>query len=232
MPTALITGANRGLGFEYTRQYTDLGWHVIACTRKPETAQLQELNQERLRICQLDVTNHIAIDKLAEVTADIPLDVLINNAGTTGPKGAPECMEYSSVDNTDYEIWRQVFEVNVLAAFKVATAFHPHLARAERGVLLNMSSDLGSMAQNTMGNMYSYRSSKSALNMLTAGFSNDWKDVISISMAPGWCRTELGGVGAEIDPAESVAEQIKTIAKLTAEQSGCFIDRFAKPVAW
>ena len=232
MPTALITGANRGLGFEYTRQFTGLGWHVIACTRKPETAQLQELNQERLRICQLDVIDHVAIDKLAEATADISLDVLINNAGTTGPKGAPECMEYSGVDNTDYDIWRQVFEVNVLAAFKVATAFHPHLARAERGVLLNMSSDLGSMTQNTMGNMYSYRSSKAALNMLTAGFANDWKDIITVSMAPGWCRTELGGVGAEIDPAESVAEQIKSIAKLTAEHSGCFIDRFAKPVAW
>ncbi len=68
--------------------------------------------------------------------------------------------------------------------------------------------------------------------MLTAGFANDWKDIISVSMAPGWCRTELGGAGAEIAPADSVAEQIKSISKLTAEQSGCFIDRFGEPVAW
>jgi NAD(P)-dependent dehydrogenase (short-subunit alcohol dehydrogenase family) len=232
MPTVLITGANRGLGLEYTRQYTALGWHVIACTRKPDTAELLELNQERLRICQLDVVDHEVIDKLAAETADIAIDVLVNNAGTTGPKGAPECMEYSGVDNTDYAIWRDVFEINVLGAFKIATVFHPHLARVERGVLVNMSSDLGSMAQNTMGNMYSYRTSKTALNMMTKGFANDWKDMISISMAPGWCRTELGGAGAEIDPADSVSEQIKTLSKLTIDQSGSFIDRFGESVAW
>jgi NAD(P)-dependent dehydrogenase (short-subunit alcohol dehydrogenase family) len=232
MPTVLITGANRGLGLEYVRQYTELGWNVIACTRKPRAAELLELGQERLRICALDVVDHGAVDALATALNDISIDVLVNNAGTSGPKGAPECMEYSGVDNSDYDIWRQIFEVNLLGAFKVATAFHSHLARAERGVLVNMSSDLGSMAQNTMGNMYSYRSSKSALNMLTKGFSADWKDIISVSMAPGWCRTELGGMGAEIDPADSVAEQIGSIAKLSQEQSGCFIDRFGKPVPW
>jgi len=232
MPTVLITGANRGLGLEYARQYTALGWHVIACTRKPDAAELQKLNQNSLRICELDVADHATADTLAAELDDIVIDVLVNNAGTTGPKGAPECMEYSGVENTDYDIWRRVFEVNVLAAFKVATTFHPHLARAERGVLVNMSSDLGSMAQNTMGNMYSYRSSKAALNMMTAGFANDWKDIITISMAPGWCRTELGGVGAEIDPGDSVADQIKTIAKLTPAHSGCFIDRFGEAVPW
>ena len=232
MPTVLITGANRGLGLEYTRQYTDLGWYVIACTRKPDATELQALNQERLRICQLDVSAHSAVDALAEATLDLSIDVLINNAGTTGPKGAPECMEYSGIDNMDYDLWRDTLEVNLLGAFKVATAFRSSLAKAERGLLVNMSSDLGSMAQNTMGNMYSYRCSKAALNMMTAGFANDWKDIITVSMAPGWCRTELGGVGAEIDPAESVAEQIKTIAALTTEHTGTFIDRFGKPVPW
>lgn len=232
MPTVLITGANRGLGLEYARLYTALGWRVIACTRKPKAIELTELDAHQLQICELDVIDHAAVDTLATELDDVTIDVLVNNAGTTGPKGAPECMEYSGVDNTDYEIWRQVFEVNVLGAFKVATAFHPHLARAERGVLLNMSSDLGSMAQNTMGNMYSYRSSKAALNMMTAGFANDWKDIITVSMAPGWCRTELGGAGAEIEPAESVAEQIKAIAGLTPAHSGCFIDRFGAAVPW
>jgi NAD(P)-dependent dehydrogenase (short-subunit alcohol dehydrogenase family) len=232
MPTVLITGANRGLGLEYARHYSELGWQVVACTRKPNAAELAELNAERTRICTLDVTDHTAVDALAAELADTTIDVLINNAGTTGPKGAPECMEYSGVDNTDYDIWRNVLEVNLLGAFKVAAAFHPHIARSERGVLVNMSSDLGAMTQNTIGNMYSYRSSKTALNMLTKGFSIDWPDMITVSMAPGWCRTELGGMGAEIDPAESVADQIKSIANLTAEQSGCFIDRFGKEVAW
>ena len=127
MPTVLITGANRGLGLEFARQYTEQGWHVIACTRKPEAPDLQAINQEKMRICQLDVTAHAAVDALANDISAIPIDVLINNAGTTGPQGAPECMEYSGVDNMDYDIWRDTLEVNLLGAFKVATAFRPHL---------------------------------------------------------------------------------------------------------
>ena len=232
MSTALITGANRGLGLEYARQYSEQGWHVIACARNSKAPELLKLNQDRVRICSLDVTDHPAVDALAAELGDVVIDMLINNAGTTGPKGAPECMEYSGVDNMDYAIWRDTLEVNLLGAFKVGTAFRAHLAKAVRGVLVNMSSDLGSMAQNTMGNMYSYRSSKTALNMVTKGFANDCPEFITVSMAPGWCRTELGGMGAEIDPADSVADQIKTLARVTQEQSGCFIDRFGQPVPW
>jgi NAD(P)-dependent dehydrogenase (short-subunit alcohol dehydrogenase family) len=232
MPSVLITGANRGLGLEYARQYNQLGWDVIACTRKPDSPELRELNQQQLRIFMLDVTDHAAIDELSAQLSELAIDILINNAGTTGPKGAPECMEYSGVDNMDYAIWRETLEVNLLGAFKVATAFRPNLASADKGILVNMSSDLGSMTQNTMGNMYSYRSSKTALNMLTTGFANDCPEFITLSMAPGWCRTELGGMGAEIDPAESVADQINTLATITQDQSGSFIDRFGKPVPW
>jgi NAD(P)-dependent dehydrogenase (short-subunit alcohol dehydrogenase family) len=232
MSTVLITGANRGLGLEYVRQYNQLGWDLITCTRKPDAIDLRELKSERLKIYPLDVTDHAAVDALAAELDDIAIDVLVNNAGTTGPKGAPECMAYSGVDNMDYDIWRETLEVNLLGAFKVATAFRPHLARAKKGILVNMSSDLGSMEQNTMGNMYSYRSSKTALNMITKGLANDCPEFITVSMAPGWCRTELGGMGAEIDPADSVAEQIKALAKVTQLDSGTFIDRFGKPVAW
>ena len=232
MPSVLITGANRGLGLEYARQYNQLGWDVIACTRKPDSPELRELNQQQLRIFMLDVTDHAAIDELTAQLSELAIDILINNAGTTGPRGAPECMEYSGVDNMDYAIWRETLEVNLLGAFKVATAFRPNLTSADKGILVNMSSDLGSMTQNTMGNMYSYRSSKTALNMLTKGFANDCPEFITRSMAPGWCRTELGGMDAEIDPAESVADQINTLAKITQDQSGSFIDRFGKPVPW
>jgi NAD(P)-dependent dehydrogenase (short-subunit alcohol dehydrogenase family) len=231
MPTVLITGANRGLGLEYTRQYSQLGWDVIACTRKPDATELRALDQTHIQICELEVTDHAAVGALA-ASIDTEIDILINNAGTTGPKGAPECMEYSGVDNMDYDIWRETLEVNLLGAFAVAMAFRPHLTKAGQGILVNLSSDLGSMAQNTMGNMYSYRSSKTALNMVTKGLAIDCPEFITVSMAPGWCRTELGGVGAEIDPADSVDDQIKSLAKVTQSQSGCFIDRFGEPVDW
>jgi NAD(P)-dependent dehydrogenase (short-subunit alcohol dehydrogenase family) len=232
MSTVLITGANRGLGLEYVRQYSLQGWDVIACTRKPGAAALEALGQARVRICELDVTDHASVDALADQLGGISIDILINNAGTTGPKGAPECMEYSGVDNMDYDIWRETMEVNLLGAFKVATSFRPHLTKADKGILVNMSSDLGSMAQNTMGNMYSYRCSKTALNMVTKGFAHDCPEFITISMAPGWCRTDLGGMGAEIAPADSVADQIRALTNITQEQSGSFIDRFGELVAW
>jgi NAD(P)-dependent dehydrogenase (short-subunit alcohol dehydrogenase family) len=239
VPTVLITGANRGLGFEYTRQLLDRGWHVIACARDARSPALVELaaqhngqGDERLRIRALDVTDHAAIDALARELDDTVLDLLVNNAGTTGPKGTPECMEYQGLDNMDYAIWRDIFEVNVLSVFKVATALHAHLGASERGLLVSLSSDLGSCAQNTIGNLYPYRASKAAVNMLNAGMAKEWGDVICIAMAPGWCVTELGGVDAEIAPEDSVAAQLETFEKLTQEDSGRFIDRFGATVPY
>jgi len=228
----MITGANRGLGLEYVRQYLEQGWQVIACTRQPAAETLQLLMCDRLRIRELDVTDHTAIDALAGELRDEPIDVLVNNAGTSGPLGFPECSEYSGLDHMDYEIWRQILEINLLGAFKVATAFHDHIARSEHRILVNMSSDLGSVAQNMQGNLYNYRSSKAGLNIMTKGFGNEWTNIISIAMAPGWCQTELGGNDAEIDPADSVREQIKTIGTLTREHSGAFINRFGEIVPW
>jgi len=232
MSTALITGANRGLGYEYTRQLLARGWDVIACTRKPEAPTLRELSGPSLRTRELDVTDHAGVDRLAEELRGMPIDLLINNAGTTGPKGTPACMEYQGLTNMDYAIWRDIFEVNVLGLFKVATAFHPQLAAAERGLLVNLSSDLGSCAQNTQGNVYSYRTSKAAVNMISKGMANEWRDIVCVAMAPGWCQTDLGGVGAEIPPADSVAAQLDTLDKLTPGDNGRFIDRFGDTVPY
>lgn len=232
MPTVMITGANRGLGLEFVRQYRDKGWDVLACTRKPDAPELATLAGDSMRVLELDVTDHNAVDTLAEELSGQAIDVLINNAGTAGPVGFPQTAEYSGLDCMDYDVWRQIMEINLLGAFKVATAFHPHIARSERRVLLNMSSDLGSVAQNTRGGMYSYRASKAALNIVSKGFGNEWTDIISVAMAPGWCTTDLGGSMAEVDPVDSVREQIATIDTLTAEHSGCFINRFGKPVPW
>lgn len=232
MPTVLITGANRGLGFEYTRQYLEQGWQVIACARQSDAPELKALSGELLSIYELDVADHAAIDQLADDLKDEPIDVLVNNAGTSGPEGFPECSAYSGIDNMDYRIWRQILEINLLGAFKVATAFCSNLVKSDRGILINMTSDLGSIAQNLQGDLYSYRTSKAGLNIMTKGFANEWPDIISIAMAPGWCRTKLGGTGAEIAPEDSVREQIKTIDRLTTGHSGHFLDRFGESVPW
>ena len=141
-------------------------------------------------------------------------------------------MEYQRIDNMDYQIWRDILEVNLLAPFKVANSFRRQISISEKKILIMMSSDLGSVNQNTFGGLYSYRASKSGLNIIAKGMSNEWKDIIVISLAPGWCRTHLGGVEAEIDPMVSVEEQQKMFESLTTSHTGKFLDRFGNDVPW
>lgn len=234
--TVLVTGANRGLGLEYCRQLAAAGWQVLAATRSPDRApELQALARHdpgRVRVLRLDVASEVDVDTLARELSGAPLDMLINNAGTFGPEGSPGGMRYQSLAHMDYGIWRDILEVNLLAPFRLTVALAPSLRLAPRPVVIMLSSDLGSITNNRMGHSHAYRTSKAGLNMLTKGIANEWRDLIVVSMAPGWCKTELGGEEAEIDPAASVQAQLQTFASLTARDSGQFLDRFGAPVAW
>ena len=236
MPTVFVTGANRGLGYEHVKQYAHKGWKVIACAREPGSAiDLQKLDAEygdNFIIEQLDVIDHLRIEELAEKHRDTAIDILINNAGTTGPLGVPGSMEYMKIDGMDYQIWRDILEVNVLSPFKIATAFRNNIAASEKKILIMMSSDLGSVEQNSFGGFYSYRASKSALNIISKGMSVDWQDITIIALAPGWCKTYLGGEEAEIHPDDSVKDQQEMFEKIVSNNSGMFLDRFGKEVPW
>ena len=236
MPTVFVTGANRGLGFEHVKQYAEKGWEIIACSRNPEKSkdllELSEKFPENIIIERLDVSNFEAVSDLSQKYSKKPIDILINNAGTLGPKGVPEAMGYQNIDHMDFEIWRDILEVNLLAPFKVATAFHDQIAMSERKILIMMSSDLGSVQQNNFGGLYSYRASKAGLNILSKGISIDWDDITVIALAPGWCKTYLGGEEAEIEPDISVAEQQLMFESIKPDDSGKFLDRFGNEVPW
>ena len=236
MPTVLVTGANRGLGYEHVKQYAQKGWKVIACARNPKKAteleNLKDKYDDNFIIEQLEVIDHPRIEELAEKYSNTSIDILINNAGTTGPLGVPGAMDYQKIDSMDYEIWRDILEVNLISPFKVATAFHDHIAQSEKKLLIMMSSDLGSIEQNTFGGFYSYRASKAALNIISKGMSVDWQDLTVIALAPGWCKTYLGGEDAEIHPDESVENQQAMFEKIITSNSGMFLDRFGKEVPW
>lgn len=234
--TVLVTGANRGLGLEYCRQLAAAGWAVLACARNPDQCpalrEVAAANRGRIRVLRLDVTSETDVGRIAGELGATPLDMLINNAGTFGPEGSPGGMRFQSLAHMDYVVWRDILDVNLLAPFRLTVALAPSLRLASRPVVIMLSSDLGSIAGNRMGQSHAYRTSKAGLNMLTRGIANEWRDLIVVSMAPGWCRTELGGQEAEIDPADSVREQVRTFAVLDASHSGQFIDRFGAPVAW
>ena len=236
MPRILITGASRGLGLEHAKQYLEKDWEVIATARNPEASPglkaLESNGSRLLRTVTLDVTDHERVEALAAELAGESLDILLNNAGTYGPKSAFEGMHYQSLESMDYELWREMHEINVMAVFKVAVCFKPHLEAAANPLLVNMSSDLGSIANNAMGQAHAYRSSKSALNMLTKGMAIEWQNITVIAMAPGWCRTDLGGPEAPVDPIESVRMQQELFERLESSRSGEFINRFGENVAW
>ena len=236
MPTVMVTGANRGIGYEHVAQYAQKKWKVIAGARQPEKAiellQLQDKYGANFIIEELEVTNHKQVDDLSQKHSNTAIDILINNAGTGGPEGMPGAMDYQKIDNMNYQIWRDILEVNLLAPFKVATSFHKQISISDKKTLIMMSSDLGSVSQNTFGGLYSYRASKSGLNIVAKGMSNEWKDIIVVALAPGWCRTYLGGAEAEIDPMDSVEDQQKMFESLTESDSGKFLDRFGNEVTW
>lgn len=234
--TVLVTGANRGLGLEYCRQLVAKGWQVLAGTRDPQAAtELQRLsaaNAGRVRVLGLDVTNEDEVHALAEKLCDQPLDLLINNAGTFGPEGLPGGARYQSLAHMDYGVWRNILEVNLLAPFRLTVALAPNLRLSSRPVVVMLSSDLGSIGNNRQGQSHAYRTSKAGLNMVTKSIANEWRDLIIVAMAPGWCKTALGGNEGQIEPADSVRAQLATFAKLSQGHSGQFLDRFGAEVAW
>ena len=230
MPTALITGASRGIGRELAVQLCAAGWRVMAGCRTPVSTDLPE----RVERYSLDTADHASINALAATLAGTPIDVVINNAGSYGPQGFPDGQHYQTFGTTDYVIWADIIHINLFGPMKMAEAFVEHIAASDRKLIVNMSSDLGSVANNTQGGSYAYRTSKAALNMLTKGLSIDLarRGISVISMAPGWTRTELGGSMAPLSTEESVAGQLKVIDGLKATDTGRFVNYRGDDVTW
>ena len=231
MPTALITGASRGLGLAFVRTLTERGWRVHACCRLPEKARkLKEVPGEVVRH-RLDVTDGLQIAGLGRAMAEEPLHLLINNAGIFGPR--------SGFGQIAYEDWLQVFNVNTLAPMRVAETFAAHLARgSESGEaparLINISSRLGSVGETDSSGSHIYRSSKAALNMVTKCLSLDLhaRGVVVAALHPGWVRTDMGGSKAPLSPEDSVAGMLSVIDGLGLADTGGFYAHDGIAIPW
>jgi NAD(P)-dependent dehydrogenase (short-subunit alcohol dehydrogenase family) len=235
--TVLVTGANRGIGLEHVRQALAAGQFVIAACRTPEKAtaldDLQQHFPERLRIEPLDTGAAGSIAALASRLDGVSIDILINNAGLYGG-GWDDSAARQTLEGMDYDQWEEILRVNVIGVFRLTVALLPNLKRGERKLVMMMSSDLGSIANNTQGQSHAYRTSKAALNMLTKGLSIDLREqgVTVMSMAPGWTQTDLGGANAPWPVDESVRRQREVIAEMTFARSGEFLNLNGKPVPW
>lgn len=222
--TVLITGANRGLGLEFARQFHEAGYQVIATARKPDAAD--ELNALGVRVEQLDVADASSVAGLAERLGEMPLDILINNAGIGGTR--------RSIEDVDIQAVERTIAVNTLGPMRVTQALIGNLRDGERKIIVNITSSMGSIERNTRGIGYGYRESKAALNMFTRSLANELKDqeFRCITMSPGWVKTDMGGPNARLTPAESIAGMIKVINGLTAQDSGEFFNHNGERLPW
>jgi NAD(P)-dependent dehydrogenase (short-subunit alcohol dehydrogenase family) len=229
--TILITGSNRGLGLELATQYAAAGWRVLACCRDPGRAEalrgLASEYGERVGIHPLDVTDNERIGALAGELNEEAIDILFNNAGVGGG-------DHQSLGRVDTSRWLEVFKVNCVAPLKVAEAFSEHVARSERRIIATMGTRMGSIADNTSGDHYIYRSTKAAVHMVAKGLSVDLREVgiISVVLHPGWVKTGIGGSRALLTPAESVAGLRRVLTSLTMEDSGKFLDYRGQELPW
>lgn len=237
MLTTLITGANRGLGLEFARQYAEDGWRVIACCRKPADAdELQRLanRYDGVTIEKLDVRDRDAIDALAKDYAGQPIDVLLNNAGIIGPVPIADHVERQHFGKMDYDVWRDVIETNTFAPLKMAEAFVEHVAASEQKKIVNISSQVSSMAEMSVPAL-AYASSKTALNrvMTTVAGQLSARGIIVAMFCPGYVKTRMDAFGyAMVEIEQSVSGLRPLIANLTLDDAGSLTRFDGKPIAW
>ncbi len=219
--TVMITGANRGIGLEFVRQYFEKGWEIYATARQPEKAEelheLQSQDPDRLNIMKLDISVPEAVEAMGRTLERVigSLDLLINNAGTYGSKASFEELTAGDI--------REVFETNCLGSFRVTRRLMD-LLKAGEGKIVFITSLMGSIDDNRSGGAYPYRISKAALNMLGKTISEDYKHegIYSLLLHPGWVKTRMGGENAKITTRESVTGMCEVIENLDEKMSGEF----------
>jgi NAD(P)-dependent dehydrogenase (short-subunit alcohol dehydrogenase family) len=226
--TILITGANRGIGLEYVRQYAQAGHTVYATVRDVASAhELQALaaRHSQVQVLALDVADITAIRALATQLSELTIDILISNAGIYPP---------SRLGTTDPQEWLHAFQVNTLTTYYLAESFLTQLQRAEQGKVIAMTSKMGSITDNSSGGEYIYRSTKTALNMVVKSLALDLQpfNIAVALLHPGWVRTDMGGPNGLINTETSVAGLRKVIDELSAVRSGEFIAYDGKTVPW
>jgi NAD(P)-dependent dehydrogenase (short-subunit alcohol dehydrogenase family) len=204
---------------------------VYAACRAPNDAkELQKIaaaSGGRVHLLALDVADTTSVRSAAGAIGGEPIDVLVNNAGVGGPPN-------ERVGRIDYAAWERVLDINTLGPMRVTEAFVDNVAKSRERKIVTITSGMGSIADNTSGGSYAYRTSKAAVNMVVKSLSLDLapRGIICIVMNPGWVRTDMGGPRGTLAPAESVKAMREVIAGLKPEDTGKFLNYNGKPYPW
>ena len=217
MPNVLITGANRGLGLEFVRQYQADGWEVIATARQASP----ELDALGVRVERLDMSDLAAVSSFDPGVGS--LDLLVANAGTYGPREARTADEAGA--------WLETFAVNTVAPYLLAQAVLRQV-KAAGGKLIAVSTRMGSIEDNTSGGFLAYRSSKTALNMAWRTLALANRELTCAVLHPGWVQTRMGGANAPVTPEQSISGIRRVIEGLGPQDPGEFFDYQGQRVPW
>ena len=228
----LVTGAARGLGLEMCRQLLAEGRVVVAAPRKagePDLEQLAEGAGGRLHIVPMDVGDEESIVRGAERTLELVdrIDILINNAGVYPKIGTVS----SGIDSAEMI---RAFQVNTLGPMHVITAFLPLLRKGKDRKLVQITSKMGSIDDNTSGGSYAYRISKAALNMAVKNLAHEFgpERFIALTIHPGWVQTRMGTGAATLELGAGVGDILKTIEEATSSDNGAFIGPGQERLPW
>ncbi len=223
MPTTLITGANRGIGLALVREFQSKGHTVIGTARDPASAK--DLKATGAELHALDVSDAASIKALAEALKGRPIDFLINNAGLG---------DRADISRLDYDRFEEILRVNTIAPIRVLDALTPNLAAGKDKIAAALSSQLGSIENTDMGFGLAYRVSKAGLNMglRTAAHTLSGKGITLLALHPGWVKTDMGGDGAPVEPADSAAGLYKVITGAGPSKELRFYDFEGKTLPW
>lgn len=236
MATVVVTGASRGLGLEFARQYAADGWDVVACCRDPAGAQaLADLARAsgRLEIAALDLDDHASIGRLAGRLAPRPVDLLVNNAGIMGALPFAENLRRQHFGTVDYELWDRVLRTNTLGTVRVTEALMDLVAASGQKKVVTLSSTTGSIAESRRQAL-AYTSSKTALNKAMTLIAEQVRPrgVVVALLCPGYVKTRMNVGGATVEIPDSVAGMRRLIDGLTLAETGTFRRYDGTPIAW
>lgn len=226
MKTVLITGANRGLGLEFAKQYRNDDWNVIACCRNPEEAT--ELSESGVLIHKLDLLDFDSIDAFAVSLKGTPIDLLINNAGIHDRSKAEG---FSGIET---ERWLDGFKVNAMAPVLLTRALIDNLAASGNPVAVTIGSQAGCLTLYDTGGLYLYRTSKAAAHSAAVILANDLREhgIPYVCLRPGHTKTDMGGNDAPYEIDESVRMMRNVLFEVNMSQTGCFLDRNGDLIPW
>jgi len=236
MPTVLITGANRGLGLEFAKQYAADGWRVLATAREPEKAnELKQLaaKHQNIGLQALNVVDEKSVQHLANALNGSPIDILIHNSGLYPQKG-------QKIGEIDYDGWREAMETNLYGVMRMTEALLKNVAASGRKQIAAISSSMSSMhgvqgdSVASAGTSYQYRTSKTALNMAFSVLAKELEPqgISVVLLDPGWVKTDMGGPHAQLTPEQSITGMRKILAGTPQEISGKFLGYDGRERAW